>query len=131
MGECWGVAAGQLCSEYKCWTFGAVQKQRWRRLRRQEVEEVVPRDEGEVRKHFGQSFLWNVTKSRALWKGDDDAGIFPTASLKRKDSMYNKHTRTNKEVPKMSSNRLLRTHLRGKPPASLYSLPLPSCSGRW
>lgn len=94
-----GVAAGQLCSEYKCWTFGAVQKQRRRRLRRGWVEGVVPRDEGEVRKHFGQSFLWNVTESRALREGDDDAGIFATASLKRKHSLNNNaqtHTQLSK-----------------------------------
>lgn len=87
--ECWRVAAGQLCSECECWTFGAVQKERQGGLRQGWVQGVVPRDEGEVRKHFGQSFLWNVTESRALWEGDDDAGIFPTASLKRKDSYYN------------------------------------------
>lgn len=84
MEERWGVAAGQLCSEYKCWTFGAVQKQRRGRLRREWGEDVVPRDESEICKHFGQSFLWNVTESRALWEGDDDAGVFATAPLGKK-----------------------------------------------
>lgn len=84
MEEGWGVAAGQLCSEYKCWTFGAVQKQRRGRLRREGVDGVIPRDEGEVRKHFGQGVLRNVTESRALWEGDDDAGLFATASLWKK-----------------------------------------------
>lgn len=83
------VAAGQLCSEYKCWTFGAVQKHRRRRLRLEWVEDV-PGNEGEVRKHFGQSFLWNVTESRALWECDDDAGIFPTASWKKKPTQISK-----------------------------------------
>lgn len=48
------------------------------------MEEDVPRDESEVRKHFGQSFLRNVTESRAFWEGDDDTGVLPTASLEEK-----------------------------------------------
>lgn len=43
------------------------------------MKEDTPRDESEVVKDFGQSFLWNVTESRAFGEGDDDAGIFPTA----------------------------------------------------
>lgn len=48
------------------------------------MEEDVPRDESEVRKHFGQGFLRNVTESRAFRESDDDTGVLPTASLEEK-----------------------------------------------
>lgn len=65
------------------------------------MEEDVPRDESEVRKHFGQSFLRNVTESRAFWEGDDDTGVLPTASLEEKKNikMKKKHYSMHKLKP--------------------------------
>lgn len=59
------------------------------------TSENTPRDESEVVKNFGESFLWNVTESWAFWESDDNAGVFPTApweaqkqSLSFKDTRY-------------------------------------------
>lgn len=46
-------------------------------------KEDAPRDESQVCKDFGQSFLWNVAEGRAFWEGDDDTEIFPSAPWTR------------------------------------------------
>ncbi len=70
------------------------------RVREGQTEEDAPRDESEVCKDFGQSFLWNVTESRAFWEGDDDAGVFPTAPWENR-SKHIDHTQ-GKTFGKMS-----------------------------
>ncbi len=56
------------------------------RGRQEGMKEDAPRDESEVCKDFGQSFLWNVTESRAFWESDDDTGVFPTAPWAKIDT---------------------------------------------
>lgn len=66
--------------------------------------------------HSGRVMMTLESSPRPPWRG-------------KIHSTVKTHTHTNKQMPKMSSSGLLRTHLRGKQPVSLYSLPLPSCSG--
>lgn len=58
-------------------------------------EEDAPRDESQVCKDFGQSFLRNVAESRAFWEGDDDTGIFPATPWTREREAWRSKERGN------------------------------------